>query len=88
MFEQAETPLRINRVGSMMTLFFNPAEVTGWPSVSASDKEGFGRFFHRMLKEGVYLPPSPFETCFLSAAHGNEEIDRTLEVLSAGIRAL
>ena len=78
-FAEAEVPLRVNRVGSMMTLFFNPGEVTGWPSVSASDREGFGRFFHRMLDEGVYLPPSPFEAMFVSAAHTNADIDATVE---------
>ena len=78
-FAKAEVPLRVNRVGSMMTLFFNPGDVTGWPSVSASDREGFGRFFHRMLDEGVYLPPSPFEAMFVSTAHTNADIDATVE---------
>ena len=84
-FAEAETPLRINRVGSMMTLFFNAAEVTGWESVSASDREGFGRFFHRMLDEGVYLPPSPFEAMFVSTAHTESDIQATL---AAARRAL
>ena len=78
-FANAEVPLRVNRVGSMMTLFFNPGEVTGWQSVSASDREGFGRFFHRMLDEGVYLPPSPFEAMFVSAAHTDADINATVE---------
>ena len=78
-FADAEVPLRINRVGSMMTLFFNSGEVTGWESVSSSDREGFGRFFHRMLEEGVYLPPSPFEAMFVSTAHTDEDIQATLE---------
>ena len=78
-FAEAETPLRINRVGSMMTLFFNHGEVTGYESVSASDKVGFGRFFHRMIAEGVYLPPSPFEAMFVSAAHSEADIDTTVE---------
>ena len=78
-FADAEVPLRINRVGSMMTLFFNPDEVTGWESVSASDREGFGRFFHNMLEEGVYLPPSPFEAMFVSTAHTDEDIQATLD---------
>ena len=78
-FEEAEVPLRINRVGSMMTLFFATEEVTGWRSVSASDKQGFARFFHRMLDEGVYLPPSPFEAMFVSAAHSEADIDETVE---------
>ena len=78
-FAEAETPLRINRVGSMVTLFFNTSEVTGWESVSASDREGFARFFHRMLAEGVYLPPSPFEAMFVSTAHSDEDIEATIE---------
>jgi glutamate-1-semialdehyde 2,1-aminomutase len=85
-FAQAETPLRINRVGSMMTLFFNPGEVTGWPSVSASDKDGFGRFFHRMLDEGVYLPPSPFEAMFVSTAHSEADIDATIEAAERALQ--
>lgn len=78
-FADAEAPLRINRVGSMMTLFFSASEVTGWETVSASDREGYGRFFHRMLDEGVYLPPSPFEAMFVSIAHSDEDIQATLD---------
>ena len=85
-FAEAEVPLRVNRVGSMMTLFFNPAEVTDWPSVSASDREGFGRFFHRMLDEGVYLPPSPFEAMFVSAAHTDADIDATVDAAAKALR--
>ena len=78
-FAEAETPLTINRVGSMMTLFFNPGPVNGWESVSQSDRDGFTRFFHNMLDEGVYLPPSPFEAMFVSLAHTTEDIERTIE---------
>ena len=78
-FSRAEVPLQVNRVGSMLTLFFNASEVTGWSSVSESDREGFGRFFHRMIDEGVYLPPSPFEAMFVSAAHTDADIDATVE---------
>ncbi len=78
-FADAETPLSINRVGSMMTLFFNPGDVTGWQSVSVSDKQGFARFFHRMLDEGVYLPPSPFEAMFISTAHSDADIQATID---------
>jgi glutamate-1-semialdehyde 2,1-aminomutase len=82
---QAETPATVNRVGSMMTLFFNTGPVAGWESVAASDKEGFARFFHRMLDEGVYLPPSPFEALTVSTAHRDSDIDTTIE---AAARAL
>ncbi len=85
-FAQAETPLQINRVGSMMTLFFNESRVTGWSSVSESDGDGFARFFHRMLEEGVYLPPSPFEAIFVSTAHGETDIDATIEAAARALR--
>ena len=78
-FAEAETPLCVNRVGSMMTLFFNAGAVNGWDTVSASDREGFARFFHRMLEEGVYLPPSPFEAMFVSTAHTDADIQATLD---------
>lgn len=78
-FADAETPLCVNRVGSMMTLFFNAGAVNGWETVSASDREGFAHFFHRMLDEGVYLPPSPFEAMFVSTAHTDADIEATLD---------
>ena len=85
-FAEAEAPARINRVGSMMTLFFSGDEVTGWASVSSSDRDAFGRFFHRMLDEGVYLPPSPFEAMFVSTAHGPGEIEATMEAARRALR--
>ena len=85
-FAQAETPLQINRVGSMMTLFFSESRVNGWSSVSESDGDGFARFFHRMLEEGVYLPPSPFEAMFVSTAHGETDIDATIEAAAQALR--
>ncbi len=78
-FAEADVPVRINRVGSMMTVFFSADEVTGWAAVSGCDRDAFARFFHRMLEEGVYLPPSPFEAMFVSTAHGPEEIEATVE---------
>ena len=85
-FAQAETPLQINRVGSMMTLFFSAGRVTGWSSVSQANGDGFARFFHRMLEEGVYLPPSPFEAMFVSTAHGETDIDATIEAAARALR--
>ena len=86
-FAKAEVPVAINRVGSMMTLFFSPGLVQGWQSVSASDKEGFGRFFHAMLDEGVYLPPSPFEAMFVSTAHSEEDVEATVEAAGRALGA-
>jgi glutamate-1-semialdehyde 2,1-aminomutase len=67
-----------NRVGSMATLFFSPGPVTGWQSASRADRDRFARYFHGMLDRGIYLPPSPFEAAFLSAAHTESDIDHTI----------
>lgn len=78
-FDDSGTPLTINRTGSIMTLFFNPGPVEGWSGVEASDKEAFGRFFHAMIENDVYLPPSPFEALFVSTAHTEADIDSTVQ---------
>ncbi len=67
-----------NRVGSMFTWFFQPGPVTDWTSAAKSNTEAFGRFFRSMLESGVYLPPSQFEAAFLSAAHTEDDIRRTI----------
>ena len=78
-FQKAGVTMVVNRVGSMMTLFFNETEVDGWSAVSATDKDRFSQFFHHMLKVGVYLPPSPFEALFVSTAHTDYDIDETIQ---------
>jgi glutamate-1-semialdehyde 2,1-aminomutase len=67
-----------NRVGSMFTWFFTPGPVTDWDSASRSDTEAFARFFRNLLDAGVYLPPSQYEAAFLSAAHTEEDIQKTV----------
>ncbi|HLW76884.1 MAG TPA: hypothetical protein VKS01_07855, partial [Bryobacteraceae bacterium] len=69
----------INRVGSMFTFFFTPDQVTDWESAKRSDTARFAKFFHFMLKRGVYLAPSQFEAAFVSAAHSEEDIRLTVE---------
>ena len=80
---ESGTAVRINRVGSMMTGFFTDGEVTNFESAAASDTERHAGFFQAMLRNGVYLAPSQFEALFVSLAHGEAEIDRTIE--AAGI---
>jgi len=75
---KASIPLTVNRMGSMLTAFFNPGPVTDYPSAKASDPARFGRFFGEMLNRGVYFPPSQFESLFVSTAHSEEEIDRAV----------
>ena len=76
--EGAGIPGRVNRVGSLLTLFFAPGPVTDYASALASDREAYRRFFWKMLGRGVYLPPSPFEAWFLSLAHTHRDIQATL----------
>jgi glutamate-1-semialdehyde 2,1-aminomutase len=81
-------PLQIPRIGSMFSLFFSPTVVHDYEEALKSDRDSFRKLFRYALDHGVYLPPSPFETCFLCAAHTDELIDKTASVLSDGIRAL
>jgi glutamate-1-semialdehyde 2,1-aminomutase len=67
-----------NRVGSMWTSFFNREQVTDWASADKSDRERYGRFFHAMLDEGVYLAPSQFEAAFVGTAHSDDIVDKTI----------
>lgn len=85
----AGVPMTSNRVGGMFGLFFtDAAEVTCFADVMACDVERFKRFFHGMLDEGVYLAPSAFEAGFVSAAHGDAEIDATVAAAGRVLRDL
>jgi glutamate-1-semialdehyde 2,1-aminomutase len=68
----------IPQVGTMLSLFFTATPVTDWTSVSRTETAHFKRIFHALLERGVYLPPSPFESWFLSSVHGSQEIDTTI----------
>ena len=67
-----------NRVGSMWTSFFTSEPVVDWDSANMCDRQLYGKFFHAMLSEGVYLAPSQFEAAFVSLAHTNEIIELTI----------
>jgi glutamate-1-semialdehyde 2,1-aminomutase len=69
----------VNRVGSMFTFFFTGGRVTDWESAKQCDTGRFGQFFRAMLDRGIYLAPSQFEAAFVSAAHTDEDIDRTIQ---------
>jgi len=66
-------------VGSMFTFFFTGGAVTNWETAKACDTEKFGKFFRGMLERGIYLAPSQFEAAFVSAAHTEEDISRTIQ---------
>jgi len=77
-----------NRVGSMWTSFFTNGPVTNWESANKSDRARYGRFFHAMLNEGVYLAPSQFEAGFVSITHTGVVIDETLNAARKAFRTL
>jgi glutamate-1-semialdehyde 2,1-aminomutase len=77
----------LNRLGSMFTLFFNNAGVVDYSGVAACDSARFARFYRVLLEEGVYFPPSQYETCFLSCAHNGHDIDRTAAAIEKACSA-
>jgi len=77
---------RLNRVGSMFTLFFTDREVADFQAARTADTERFNRFFHGMLDQGIYLPPSQFEAAFISAAHTESDIDKTIRAATQALK--
>ncbi len=73
----------VNRTGSLLSVFFTSCRVTDYESVTSSDTERFSRFFSYMLDNGIYLAPSQYEAWFISAAHSDEDIDRTCRLIEA-----
>jgi glutamate-1-semialdehyde 2,1-aminomutase len=84
----APAGVTVNRVGSMFTLFFTGQPVTDYESAKSSDTARFGRFFRAMLERGIYLAPSQFEAAFLSAAHTEEDISKTLAAAAEAFRVV
>lgn len=76
---------RFNRVGSMFCLFFTGEKIVDLDSVMTADTAAFRKFFTAMLEQGVYMAPSPYETGFISVAHGEAEIDKTLEAMATSL---
>ena len=82
---QLELPYTINQIGSMMSLFFAPGPVTDFKSAASSNSELFREYFQEMLKHGIYLPPSQFESWFISAAISDDIVN---DILSASHKSL
>ncbi len=74
---------QMQRVGSMMTLFFNDTPVTDWPSADRSDRKRFGEYFWALIDRGIYMPCSQFEALFVSAKHTEEDIEKTIDAAKA-----
>ncbi len=79
---------KVNRVGSMITLFFTDKEVKNFADAKSSDLERFAKFFRCMLEKGIYLPASQFEAWFLSTAHSDADIEETLNKVEDCLKIL
>jgi glutamate-1-semialdehyde 2,1-aminomutase len=85
---EAEVPVRINRVGSMLTTFFTSELVTDYASAKRSDTERYAAYFREVLERGVFLAPSQFEAMFVSTAHTDADIETTVEAAEAALTAV
>lgn len=83
--EKKGLALQVPQVGSMFCLFFAPSPVGNFEQALGSDADAFKKIFQSCLSNGIYLPPSAYETCFLSAAHGEDEISQTLEQIRSAL---
>ncbi len=81
-------PHHINRIGSMMTLFFTDTDVVDFASAKTSDTARYGAFFRALLERGVYFAPSQYEAAFVSAAHTDANLDKTAEAVSEALHAV
>ncbi len=86
-FDSREVPVHINRVGSMISVFFTEQEVVDYRTANTTDQELFKDFFHEMLQRGIYLPPSPFESWFLANSLSQDMIDKTIAAADKSIEA-
>ncbi len=78
----------INRVGSMSCMFFKEGNVENFNDAVNSDTKLYGKYFHEMLKRGIYLAPAQFEAMFISTAHSIEDIDKTIEAHKSSLEAI
>jgi glutamate-1-semialdehyde 2,1-aminomutase len=85
---EAEAPAIVQRVGSMLTIFFTSVPVRDYASARSCDTHRFARFFARMLEQGFLIPPSQFEAWFLSLAHTQEEVAATIEAARRALKNL
>jgi glutamate-1-semialdehyde 2,1-aminomutase len=84
---EAKVPVQVNRVGSMLTVFFAEKPVFDAASARAASTKRFGAFFHALLENGVYFPPSQFEAAFLSTAHTEDDLEATLRAARVAFAA-
>lgn len=84
--KEAGVTLQVQQAGSMFGFFFSPVEVVDYETSAAADQEAFKVWFKAMLEQGIYIAPSQFETLFMSGAHTDGEIDRTIEAAGKALQ--
>jgi glutamate-1-semialdehyde 2,1-aminomutase len=84
---EAGRPVSVNRVGSLLTLYFLPEAPLDYDDAAKADRDAFGRFFRGMLSAGILLPPSPFEAWFLSLAHSRDDVATTVAAAREALAA-
>jgi glutamate-1-semialdehyde 2,1-aminomutase len=87
-FQKANTPFVINHLGSMISLHFSEQPVIDFATASAANNALFNKFFHAMLNRGVYLPPSAYESWFLSNALTTEDLDATIKAAEESLKEI
>lgn len=88
LIEKYNIKATVNRVGSMMTIFFTDKEVKNFEDAKSSNLDTFNKFYISMLKKGIYLAPSQFEASFLSTAHSDEDIEKTLNAIEDSFKEI
>jgi glutamate-1-semialdehyde 2,1-aminomutase len=83
--QAAKVPHSVNRIGSMVTMFFTATPVTDYATAKTSDTARFATFFRNMRERGVFLPPSQFEAMFVSLAHTDEDVDQVIAAAKASL---
>ncbi len=86
--EDARVTAQVNGLASMFQIFFTGSQVWDYTGAKSSDLEKFSGYHRSLLDGGVFIPPSQFETCFLSTAHTDEDVERTLETMGTALKAL
>ena len=86
--DEWKQPAVINQIGSMISLHFSKQPIVDFTSASAADNERFKKYFHAMLRRGIYLPPSAFESWFLNNALTKEDLDKTIEATKESLQEL
>jgi glutamate-1-semialdehyde 2,1-aminomutase len=87
-FERSGIAARVSRSTGLLTVFFSTILPANFNTVKGTDAGLFARFFHKMLQQGIYLPPSPYEAWFLSTAHSSSHSERALEAAESAVKTL